>query len=259
VYQVLARVAEGLGEAIVIQAPVTAIAQDASGVMVSSEKGEWRGDYAIVAVPLPLSARIAYQPVLPAERDLLAQHMPMGSVIKYWVAYEKPFWCAHGLNGLTWSDAPPTAGFCDASPPEGGPGFLVGFIEAHNALKWTGRPMEERKKVIVERVVSLLGSEGANPIDYEDQDWPSERWSRGCYGASMGPGVMTTVGKVIRQPHRRIHWAGTETSTKWMGYIEGAIRSGERAADEVLARHKQKWVVFGNFGSLLAPRRSRIL
>jgi len=41
---------------------------------------------------------------------------------------------------------------------------------------------------------------------------------------------------VIRQPHGRIHWAGTETSTKWMGYIDGAIRSGERAAGEVLAR-----------------------
>jgi len=49
---------------------------------------------------------------------------------------------------------------------------------------------------------------------------------------------MTTVGKVIRQPHGRIHWAGTETSTKWMGYIDGAIRSGERAAEEVSARLK---------------------
>ncbi len=54
----------------------------------------------------------------------------------------------------------------------------------------------------------------------------------------MTPGIMTTVGKVIRQPHGRIHWAGTETSTKWMGYIDGAIRSGERAAAEVLVRLK---------------------
>jgi monoamine oxidase len=239
-HHVAVRVAEDLGKAIVMAAPVTTIAQDASGVTVSTEKGEWSGDYAIVAVPLPLSVRFAYHPALPAERDLLAQHMPMGSVIKYWVAYEKPFWRERGLNGLTWSDAPPTAGFCDASPPEGGPGFLVGFIEAHNALKWTGRPMEERKKLIVERIVSLLGPEGANPIDYEDQDWPSDPWSRGCYGASMGPGVMTTVGRVIRQPHGRVHWAGTETSTKWMGYVEGAIRSGERAAEEVLASYKQK-------------------
>jgi monoamine oxidase len=227
-----------LGQTIVLQAPVSAISQDTGGVTMKSHQGDWRADYAIVAVPLPLSVRMTYLPALLPERDILAQHMPMGSVIKYWVAYEKPFWRERGLNGITFSDAPPTTGFADASPPEG-PGFLVGFIEAHNALKWTGRPIEERKKLIVDRVVSFLGPEAANPIDYEDQDWPTDPWSRGCFGAYMGPGVMTTVGKVIRQPHGRIHWAGTETSTKWMGYIEGAIRSGDRAAEEVLAKYKQ--------------------
>jgi monoamine oxidase len=239
-HHLAARIADDLGQTIVLEAPVSAIAQDSSGVNVSSEKGQWRADSAIVAIPLPLSVRIAYNPPLPAERDILAQHMPMGSVIKYWVAYEKPFWREHGLNGLMVSDTPPTDFFSDASPPEGGPGFLVGFIEAHEAIKWMGRSTEDRKKLIVERIVSLLGPEGANPIDYEDQNWPREQWSRGCYGASMGPGVMTTVGKVIRQPHGRIHWAGTETSARWMGYIEGAIRSGERAAVEVLAEHKQR-------------------
>jgi monoamine oxidase len=239
-HRLAVRLASDVEKTLVLEAPVTEISQDAKGVTVKSAKGDWRADYAIVAVPLPLSVRISYQPPLPPERDILAQHMPMGSVIKCWVAYDKPFWRAHGLNGITWSDAPPTAGFFDISPPEGGPGFLGAFIEAHNALKWTGRPVEERKKLIVDRIVSFFGPEGANPIDYEDQDWPSDRWSRGCYGASMGPGIMTTVGKVIRQPHGRIHWAGTETSTKWMGYIDGAIRSGERAVDEVQERYKQK-------------------
>lgn len=239
-HHLAARIADDLGKTIVMESPVTAITQDDSGVTVISERGKWRGDSAIVAVPLPLSVRIAYDPPLPAERDALAQHMPMGSVIKFWVAYEKPFWREHGLNGLATSDTPPMDFFSDASPPEGGPGFLAGFIEAHNALKWMGQSVEERKKLVVERVVALLGADGANPIDYEDQNWPAEQWSRGCYGATMAPGIMTTVGRVIRQPHGRVHWAGTETSTKWMGYIEGAICSGERAAEEVLAAYKQK-------------------
>jgi monoamine oxidase len=162
----------------------------------------------------------------------------MGSVIKCWVAYDKPFWRERGLSGIVWSDMPPSDAFSDATPAEGSPGFLVGFFEAHNALKWTGRPVEERKKAIVDQLVSFLGPEAANPIGYEDQDWLADPWSRGCFGASMGPGVMTTMGKVIRQPHGRIHWAGTETSTRWMGYIEGAIRSGERVAEEVIARFK---------------------
>lgn len=134
---------------------------------------------------------------------------------------------------MTWSDLPPSAAISDASPGEGGPGLLVGFFEAHNALKWTGKPVEARKQAIVERVVEFFGPQAANPIDYEDQDWPAEEWSRGCYGASMPPGIMTTVGRTIREPHGGIHWAGTETSSRWMGYIDGAIRSGERAAAEL--------------------------
>jgi monoamine oxidase len=240
-HQVASRIAEELGNAVVLQAPVRAISQDSGGVLVTSDKGSWKCDYAIAAVPLPLSVRIAYEPVLPPERDILAQHMPMGSVIKYWVAYEKPFWRERGLNGLLQSDQPPSEFISgDLTPTEGRPGLLAGFIEARNAMAWTGRPMEERKKLVVERLVSFLGPSAAHPIDYEDQDWPADPWSRGCYGASMTPGIMTTVGKSIRQPHGRIHWAGTETSTKWMGYIDGAIRSGERAAEEVLVRLKSE-------------------
>jgi monoamine oxidase len=238
-HQVAAKVAAELGATIKLEAPVTAISQDAAGVTVASAKGEWRGHYAIVAVPLPLSVRIRYSPSLPSQRDALAQRMPMGSVIKYWVAYEKPFWRERGLNGLLESDAPPSNQIAvDASPPEGRPGFLSGFIDTDSALEWSGRPMEERKKMIVDRLVSFLGPEAAHPIDYKDQDWPSDPWSRGCFGANMGPGVMTTLGKVIREPHGRIHWAGAETSARWMGYIDGAIRSGERAAEEVLARSR---------------------
>ena len=230
------RLSKEVEKALVLESPVTEVSQDDTGVAIKSAKGDWRGNYAIIAVPLPLSVRISYRPSLPPERDILAQHMPMGSVIKCLVAYDKPFWRTRGLNGLVSSDAPPTAGFFDISPPDGEIGILGGFIEAHNAINWTGRPMVERKKLMVDRIVSFFGPEAARPIDYEDQDWPSEIWSRGCYGASMGPGVMTTVAKTIRQPFGRIHWAGTETSPRWMGYIDGAVRSGERAADEVQSR-----------------------
>jgi len=239
-HQVAALMAKELGSAVVLQAPVRAITQNSSRVVVKSDNGDWKCDYAIVAVPLPLSVRINYDPILPPERDILAQHMPMGSVIKYWVAYEKPFWRERGLNGMLQSDQPPSEFISgDFTPAEGRPGLLAGFIEAHNAMSWTGKPIDERKKLVVENLVKFLGPEAANPVDYEDQDWPADPWSRGCYGASMTPGIMTTVGKVIRQPHGRIHWAGTETSEKWFGYIDGAVRSGERAAAEVSARLTQ--------------------
>jgi monoamine oxidase len=53
--------------------------------------------------------------------------------------------------------------------------------------------------------------------------------------AHMPPGVLTQFGRALRAPVGRIHWAGTETATVSHGTIDGAIRSGERAAAEVLA------------------------
>ena len=232
-HQLAGRMGAQLLDALVLEAPANAIAQDATGVTVRSPAGQFRAARAIVTVPLPLTTRIVYEPALPPQRDALAQRSPMGTVIKYWVAYREPFWRKRGWNGEVTSDQPPTDGFYDASPPDASVGLLVGFIEAGPALALSGRPMEERRRLIVARVADLYGKEGADAIDYVDNDWPAEPWTRGCYGANMGMGVLTTLGPALREPFGRIHWAGTETSPVWSGYIEGAIRSGERAAAEV--------------------------
>ena len=239
-HQVAAAIGKELHGSLVLGAPVSAISQDARGVRVVSDQGTWQADHVVVALPLPLSSRIRYQPALPGDRDALSQQMPMGSIIKLWIAYEQPFWRDHGMNGLLFTDTPPCSAISEATPPSGSPGFLVGFMDGRRALKWSGRPMEERKKLFIDRIVNYFGPEGAKPIDYIDQDWPADPWSRGCYGPSMGPGVLTTLGPALRTNFGRVHWAGTETSPIWTGYIEGAIRSGERAATEVLASYKNQ-------------------
>jgi monoamine oxidase len=66
-------------------------------------------------------------------------------------------------------------------------------------------------------------------------DGQQEKWSGGCYGTLFGTNIWTRYGPALREPVGRIHWAGTETSPIWAGYMDGAIRSGERAAAEVLA------------------------
>ncbi|MGC1907138.1 MAG: FAD-dependent oxidoreductase [Candidatus Acidiferrum sp.] len=234
---VAAKLAEGLGEAIVFESPVRGISQSDAGATVESDQGTWQAEYAVVCLPPPLALRIRYEPILPPQREILLQHMPMGSVIKYWVAYEKPFWRGRGYSGLITSDELPSNLVCaDSSLSDVGPGFLVGFMEARGGVLWTGKGKEARKTAVVERLVKFWGADAGHPIDYEDQDWPSDPWSRGCYMAAPGPGILSSVGKALRVPHGRVHWAGTETSDRWAGYIDGAVRSGERAAAEVLAR-----------------------
>jgi monoamine oxidase len=71
------------------------------------------------------------------------------------------------------------------------------------------------------------------PRSYFDHDWTREQWSRGGPTAVYPPGLLLEYGPAIRTPVRRIHWAGTETSDYWQGYMDGAVRSGERVAAEV--------------------------
>src|SRR5258708_16286693 len=103
------------------------------------------------------AARHAYHPGLPPQRDMLAQHMPMGSVIKYWVAYEKPFWRERGLNGMLQSDQPPSAFISgDFTPAEGRPELMAGFIEAHHSTASRGRWRQPHKKQRKTRINTCL-------------------------------------------------------------------------------------------------------
>jgi monoamine oxidase len=66
-------------------------------------------------------------------------------------------------------------------------------------------------------------------------DWSAERYSGGCYGALLAPGVLSDYGPALREPCGLVHFAGTETATVWAGYMDGAVRSGERVAREISA------------------------
>ena len=93
----------------------------------------------------------------------------------------------------------------------------------------------ERKDLVALRFAKFFGPRAAEPIEYVEKDWAAEEWTRGCFSGYLGPGVWTQYGQALRQPIGRIHWAGTETAETWNGYMDGAVRSGERAAHEVLS------------------------
>lgn len=235
-HQVAARMAGDLGPAVKLNTAVRTIRQDASGVEVICEDGRYTAPRVIVALPPPLAGRIDYEPLMPHARDALTQRMPMGSCIKVWVAYETPFWRQAGLNGSLFSDAFAFGPAFDVTPPGQPHGLIAGFFDGAHARGWSPRSAEQRRAEVLRLLVAGLGPKAATPIDYVEQDWSTERWSRGCYGAFAPPGVLSAHGAALRAPVGRVHWAGTETAEIWTGYVEGAIRAGERAAAEALAQ-----------------------
>jgi monoamine oxidase len=228
------RAASELGSRVLLNAPVRRIDQTASGVTVHSDGFQVTGKRVIVAIPPTLAGRIFYDPPLPPLRDQLTQHMPQGTMMKFEAVYDKPFWRDKGLTGQVVSELGPVKVTFDASPESGDPGVMMGFIGGHEARVWEERPADERRSTVLRQFAHFFGDEALSPQEVVEFNWSTEVWNRGCPVAVLGPGTLIDFGAALREPVGRIHWAGTETSTYWNGYMDGAVRSGERAASEVL-------------------------
>lgn len=216
---------------VVLDAPVVRIAQDDVGVRV--EAGEsYRARRVVVTAPPALAGRIAYAPALPGARDQLTQRVPMGAVVKCHAVYDEPWWRAEGLSGQGTSDRGPVSAVFDNSPPSGRPGVLLAFLEGRAARTV---PAAQRRTAVLDALVRLFGPRAARPDAWLERDWTAEPWARGGYGGALAPGTWTQLGPALRTPVARVHWAGTETASRWAGYMDGAVRSGADAAREVLS------------------------
>ena len=231
------RMAEELGDRVVLGEPARGIRQTSNGVVVTTRRGTtYEADYAIVTLPATLAGRLEYDPPLPSWRDQLTQRVPAGSVFKLYLVYPTPFWRAMGLNGQVGSDEGPVKVTFDNTPPGYDRGVIMGFMEANDGRRWAQRTPAERRRAFTDCLVRYFGEQARHPVEYLEKDWMAEEFSRGCYGAHLTPGVWTAYGPALTEPVGRVHWAGTECSPVWNGYMEGAVRSGEATAETVLER-----------------------
>ncbi|MGA9102327.1 flavin monoamine oxidase family protein [Aeromicrobium sp.] len=227
------RMADALGSRVALNAPVRRISQTGSGVSVSTDRGTVKAKRVIVAVPPPLALGIDWSPLLPPRRLQLLQRMPMGTLMKCDAVYDTPFWRDKGLSGSGVTTFGAVRAMFDNSPPDAEVGVLLAFVGGSTWETYGIQSIADRKAAVLEGFAKLVGKEALNPIEYVEQDWTKERWTMGSPIAAPVPGAITSFGSTIREPTGRIHWAGTETSTYWAGFMDGAVRSGERAAAEV--------------------------
>jgi monoamine oxidase len=228
------KLAAALGDVVQLEAPVTRIEVAGDKVTATTPAGQFDGRQIVVTTPPLLAGRIDYAPALPSGREQLTQRAPMGSVIKCQVIYDEPFWRKAGLCGQATGDGEGSRVVFDNSPPDGSPGVLLAFLEGDEARRLGREPLAVRRGAVIDSLVRYFGPRAAQPEQYLERDWQQEKWSGGCYGTLFGPNIWTRYGRALREPAGPIHWAGTETAPEWAGYMEGAIRSGERVAAEVL-------------------------
>jgi monoamine oxidase len=213
---------------------VTSVEQSAAEVIVNGDGFAFAAKKLLLAVPPAVANKIHFAQPLPEQKKLFLQQNFMGSVMKCYAVYKTPFWRQQKKNGLCAAPGEPISVCFDNSPEDGSKGILMGFALAESAKAMLLLSEPDRKKIVLGNFVRYFGNEAALPNYYIDHCFTEEPWSLGCYAGMMPVNGWTSSGAAARSITGHIHWAGTETATEWNGYMEGAVRSGERAALEIL-------------------------
>ncbi|WP_232374757.1 flavin monoamine oxidase family protein [Mycolicibacterium mengxianglii] len=230
--QMAVRMAEELGDRVVLSAAVHAVEHCSTGVTVVSSAGTVDAHAVVIAVPPQHRAGISFSPALPPGPAQVADRWPQGSLSKAYAVYDTAFWRADGRSGQALSDSGPVFITFDVSPPgHDGPGVLLGFVDARG---FDDLSAPQRRAQALAGFAALFGDTARHPLDYRDFSWGNEPFSAGGPTAAVPCGSWTSAGRWLREPVGRIFWAGTETADIWTGFLDGAVRSGQRAASEVI-------------------------
>ena len=223
------KLAQSLGEDLVLDSPVDKIIQADGKVEVRAHRVCIIARRAVLAMMPADVRRIRFAPPLPTHRSALNQQWRGAAGIKINVIYPQPFWRDQGLSGLSVSDRGAVELTFDNSPADASQGVLLAFTSKERVPD----DAADRRRAVLQSLAELFGNAALTPTGYVEMDWSEERWSAGCV-SPLPPKVLTRYGAAIRQPHKLVHWAGTETAEVWNGYMEGAVRSGKRVATEII-------------------------
>jgi monoamine oxidase len=182
-----------------------------------------------------LAAGIRFEPSLPPDQVLLIHQMPAGTEVKTVAIYDEPFWRADGISGNSVATDDLAEITLDTTQPGHPEGVLATYSAGPRGRALWSLSERERRAEVLRTLTTRFGPKAATPLEVLEANWVEERWTRGCSMARFPVGVLTQYGASIRRPVGRIHWAGTETASTSYGAMDGAVRSGERVCDEILA------------------------
>ncbi|NVB81099.1 MAG: hypothetical protein HOV81_22070, partial [Kofleriaceae bacterium] len=205
--------------------PIEEIVDAGAYVTARGPRGEHAAQQIVLAIPPVLARNLRVDLAEPARR--YADEVRVGSVVKVFAAYARAFWRDDGWSGEAYNPV----GTVRVTVPIGN--ALCAFVVGRDAARWRERDAAERRADVIATFTAQFGDEAREPVDCLEIDWGADPWSGGCVAATP-PGVLAR-GAQWGATHRRIHIAGTESSSIWPGYMEGAIVAGERAATGVLA------------------------
>jgi monoamine oxidase len=212
----------------------------AGGVAVSAVGGDGdqfdlEADSVVVALPPRLASQdISFTPPLPQRLVEVMQATPtwMATALKCVAVYDAPFWREAGRSGLALNLRGPLLEVHDGCTDDGSAAALWAFVSADHVYRDVD--FEARIESVFADFGRLFGPEAADPAQYFERDWSSDPYTND---------EVVWLGDPLPYGHPalaepafggRLVWAGTETADVGGGHMEGAVRSGHRAARQVL-------------------------
>ena len=237
VYRVAEALGKDLGDVVRLRTVVTKVRHGADEAVLELADGEEvRARHVISTLPPRLAMNLEHEPPLPAWRAEAADKVSPGNVIKAYLLFDRPFWRERGLSGQSSADEGAVRVTFDTTTDGAAGGHLMGFFAGSEADSLSKRTTTIRERAFLESVRQSFGSDVPKPVAYIERDWAAEPYSGGCHGAHFAPGIWTAVGPGLAEPEGVLHWAGAEYTTKFNGYMEGAVRSGLSAAAAVASQ-----------------------
>lgn len=233
-------------EVLQLSSPVASVKQTGyQSVEVQTTTGQtYLARKVVSSVPSPVLKSISFSPPLPPAKRLVAESATYGYYTKAMMVFKSPFWVHKGLCGLTQSFTGPASIIRDTSIPSQNKHVLTCFMVGEPGRSWASLSGAERERTLLEQIGTLfkVGSEEVKNdfVEMMLYEWTGDEYAGwGCPCTSLPPGVLDTVGSTLREPVDNVHFVGTETAGEWKGYMEGAVRSGERGAAEIISILKE--------------------
>ena len=237
-HRLAARLPDG---AVSLETDVVGISSRGDGVTVRVADGdghesELSSRFVVVAVPPRLAwSGITFSPALPAALVDAMQGTPtwMGTAVKCIAVYESPFWRDAGLSGLAFSQVGPLIEVHDGCTADGSVAGLWGFLSGDHEHRDVG--FDDRIESVLAQLGRLFGPEASDPAGYFERDWSNDPYTNDEVIWVDEPLAYGDAAFTRPAMDGRLFWAGSETSAIGGGHMEGAVRSGQRAAALILA------------------------
>jgi monoamine oxidase len=211
---------------------VEKITQQGGHVTVTAGGRDFTADTCICTVPARVLAKITFDPPLPAAHAAAADRLQYARIVKNQILFKERFWGAEDFSLV--SDVTSHYYFHSTQRQPGKQGILCSYAVGEKADVLASQNSRRRSEIITRDLLPLDKRAPELATNIQSMAWQRDTYTQGAY-AFYRPGQWFTLRPILRQPHGKILFAG-EHLADWQGFMEGAVVTGEAAAQTLKGR-----------------------